>query len=332
MKHFYAFILLALVVVSCGAPSGHFRLEGKLRNFNQGEFYLYGLDGRGRLDTILVSEGRFFYEAPIDEPSAFSLIFPNFSEVPVFAESGVTVKLNGDASHLKEVRLKGTKENDLMTEFRLKVAEATPPQALKEAEAFIHANPSTVSSLYILNKFFLMKANADYKKAAALCKEMAKAQPNNEQVRSLSKLLKNLRTFANGKQLPSFSAVDIKGQRVSNASLTGDVNVITVWATWNYDSGNMMRQLRQQKKEYGLRLGLLSICVDASKSDCRRTMDRDSLTWNIICDGQMLDSPILAQLGIADVPFNLVADRSGKVLAVNLDPTHMKLQIKKSLK
>ena len=332
MKHFYAFILLALVVVSCGAPSGHFRLEGKLRNFNQGEFYLYGLDGRGRLDTILVSEGRFFYEAPIDEPSAFSLIFPNFSEVPVFAESGVTVKLNGDASHLKEVRLKGTKENDLMTEFRLKVAEATPPQALKEAEAFIHANPSTVSSLYILNKFFLMKANADYKKAAALCKEMAKAQPNNEQVRSLSKLLKNLRSFANGQQLPSFSAVDIKGQRVSNASLTGDVNVITVWATWNYDSGNMMRQLRQQKKEYGSRLGLLSICVDASKSDCRRTMDRDSLTWNIICDGQMLDSPILAQLGIADVPFNLVADRSGKVLAVNLDPTHMKLQIKKSLK
>ena len=332
MKHFYAFILLALVVVSCGAPSGHFRLEGKLRNFNQGEFYLYGLDGRGRLDTILVSEGRFFYEASIDEPSAFSLIFPNFSEVPVFAESGGTVKLNGDASHLKEVRLKGTKENDLMTEFRLKVAEATPPQALKEAEAFIHANPSTVSSLYILNKFFLMKANADYKKAAALCKEMAKAQPNNEQVRSLSKLLKNLRTFANGQQLPSFSAVDIKGQRVSNASLTGDVNVITVWATWNYDSGNMMRQLRQQKKEYGSRLGLLSICVDASKSDCRRTMDRDSLTWNIICDGQMLDSPILAQLGIADVPYNLVADRSGKVLAVNLDPTHMKLQIKKSLK
>ena len=177
-----------------------------------------------------------------------------------------------------------------------------------------------------------MKANADYKKAAALCKEMAKAQPNNEQVRSLSKLLKNLRTFANGQQLPSFSAVDIKGQRVSNASLTGDVNVITVWATWNYDSGNMMRQLRQQKKEYGSRLGLLSICVDASKSDCRRTMDRDSLTWNIICDGQMLDSPILAQLGIADVPYNLVADRSGKVLAVNLDPTHMKLQIKKSLK
>ncbi len=332
MKHFYTFILLALVVVSCGAPSGHFRLEGKLRNFNQGEFYLYSLDGRGRLDTIIVSEGRFFYEAPIDEPSAFSLIFPNYSEVPVFAESGVTVKLDGDASHLKEVRLNGTKENELMTEFRLKVAEATPPQALKEAEAFVHAHPQTASSFYLLNKYFLMKANPDYKKATTLCKEIVEAQPGNEQIQLLMKQLKGVRTFAEGQKLPSFSAVDIKGQRVSNASLTGDVNVITVWATWNYDSGNMMRQLRQLKKDFGSRLGLLSISVDASKSECRKMLDRDSLTWSVVCDGQMFDTPVLTQLGIADIPFNLLTDRSGKILAVNLDQTRMKLQIKKILK
>lgn len=332
MKHFYGLILLTLVVVSCGAPSGHFRLEGQLRNFNQGEFYLYGLDGRGRLDTIPVSEGHFFYEAAIDEPSAYSLIFPNFSEVPVFAESGATVKLEGDASHLKEVRLTGTKENDLMTEFRLKVAEATPPQAVKEAEAFIHANPSTAGSLYLLNKFFLMKADPDYKKAVTLCNEMAKAQPNKEQIQELKKQLKSLRVIKEGQQLPSFSAVDINGQRVSNASLTGEVNVITVWATWNYESGNLMRQLRLLKKEHGARLGLLSVSVDANKSECRNVMNRDSLTWNIICDGQMFETPVLTQLGIADVPYNLLTDRSGKIFAVNLDQTRLKMQIKKLLK
>ena len=177
-----------------------------------------------------------------------------------------------------------------------------------------------------------MKANPDYKKATTLCKEIVEAQPGNEQIQLLMKQLKGVRTFAEGQKLPSFSAVDIKGQRVSNASLTGDVNVITVWATWNYDSGNMMRQLRQLKKDFGSRLGLLSISVDASKSECRKMLDRDSLTWSVVCDGQMFDTPVLTQLGIADIPFNLLTDRSGKILAVNLDQTRMKLQIKKILK
>lgn len=331
MRNLYRLLLLTLVVVSCGAPTGHFRLEGRLRNFNQGEFYLYGLDGRGCLDTIPVMEGRFSYEAPIDEPSAYSLIFPNFSEVPVFAESGATVDVQGDASHLKEVRVAGTDENDLMTEFRLKVAEKTPPQTITEAETFIREHPATAASLYLLKKHFVMKAEPDYKKAQALCSEMTKAQPDNVQLQELSKQLKGLRHLKEGQQLPSFSAVDVKGQRVSNASLSGEVNVVTVWANWNYESANLMRQLRLLKKDYGARLGLVSISVDASQKDCRATMDRDSLTWNIICDGRMLDTPVLSQLGIADVPYNVLVDRSGKILAINLGQTQLKERIKKTL-
>lgn len=332
MRNLYRLLLLTLVVVSCGAPTGHFRLEGRLRNFNQGEFYLYGLDNRGRLDTIPVMEGRFTYEAPIDEPSTYSLIFPNFSEVPIFAESGATVDMQGDASHLKEVRVAGTEENDLMTEFRLKVAEKTPPQTINEAETFIREHPTTAASFYLLKKYFVMKADPDYKKAQTLCGEMVKAQPNNVQLQELVKQLKSLRFLKEGQQLPSFSAVDIKGQRVSNATLSGEMNVITVWSNWNYESTNLMRQLRLLKKDYGARLGLVSISVDASQKECRTTMDRDSLTWNIICDGRMLDTPVLSQLGIADVPYNLLLDRSGKILAVNLGQTQLKERIKKTFK
>lgn len=332
MKQFYRLILLTLVVVSCGAPSGYFRLEGHFQNFNQGEFYLYSLDGRGRLDTIPVREGRFVFEAPAEEPSAYSLIFPNFSEIPVFVESGATVDIQGDASHLKEVRVAGTPENDLMTELRLKVADMTPPQTLKAVEAFMKEHPASACSVYLLEKHFLLKAEPDYKKAQALCKDLLQAQPKNDRLIQLNKQLKGLKRLKEDQQLPPFSAVDMHGQRVSNSSLSGEVNVITVWATWNYESTNLMRQLRVLKKDYGSRLGLVSICVDASPGDCRRTTDRDSLTWSIVCDGRMLESPVLSQLGIADVPYNVLIDRSGKILAVNLDQTQLRERIKKNLK
>lgn len=332
MKNSFIGILFTLVMVSCGAPSGKFRLEGSFRNLNQGEFYLYSLDGRGKIDTIQLHDGQFRYEASIDEPHAYSLIFPNFSEIPIFAESGASVDINGDASHLKVVNVGGTTENDLMTDFRLDVAEKTPPQVLKAAEEFIKKNPATMGSIYILNKHFIQKSSPDYKKALTLCRLIEKAQPDNRNVSLLRKQLTGMKTVEVGKQLPKFDAVDVKGKRANNASLSGEVNVVMVWATWNYESDNLMRQLRVLKKDYGSRLGIVTINVDASQRECRKAMDRDSVNWSVICDGRMLDTPVLTQLGINDVPFNALTDSKGKILAINISQTELKLQIKKTLK
>ena len=332
MKRNLAYLLLTLVVVSCGAPNGRFRLKGRLQNFNQGEFYLYSLDGRGRLDTIPVREGRFQYEAEAEEPTPYALVFPNFSEVPIFAESGATVDVEGDASHLKEVIVAGTKENDLMTAFRLKVAEMTPPQVLKEAEAFIHENATSMSSLYLLNKHFVQNTDADYQKAAKLAGIIAKAQPENLRAVTLQKKLKGLKNLKEGQQLPTFRGTDIRGQQVSNDQLKSDINVLTVWATWNYESTNLMRQLRLLKRDYKSRLGIVSISVDGNKYDCKTTIERDSVNWSVVCDGRMFDTPTLQQLGISDVPYNILLDKTGKILAVNLNQTELKLRIKKALK
>ena len=302
MKQLYLF-LLTLVVVSCGAPSGYFRLEGHFQNLNQGEFYLYSLDGRGRLDTISLREGRFVFEMPVEASAAYSLIFPNFSEIPVFVESGATIYIQGDASPLKEVRVAGTDENDLMTELRLKIADATPPKALKEVETFINAHPATACSVYLLEKYFLFKPDPDYKKATALCKVLKQAQPGNERLIQLSKQLKGLKALAEGQKLPAF-----------------------------YETVNLMRQLRVLRKDFGSRLGLMSICLDAGRNDCRRSMSRDSVTWSVVCDGKMFDTPVLSQLGIADIPYNVLTDRSGKILAINLAQGELRERIKKTLK
>lgn len=332
MKNYFISILFTLVVVSCGAPSGTFRLEGNFRNLNQGEFYLYSLDGRGKMDTIQVQGGQFRYEAAIDEPQTYSLIFPNFSEIPVFAESGASVDINGDASHLKDVNVGGTDENNLMTTFRHDISDKTPPQVLKAAEEFIKKNPTTMSSVYILKKHFIQKSSPDFKKALTLCRLIEKAQPDNRDITELKKQLIGLKTIEVGNQLPSFSAVDIKGVRTSNASLSGEINVVMVWATWNYESDNLMRQLRILKKDYGSKLGIVTINVDASQRDCRKSMERDSVNWNVICDGRMLDTPVLSQLGINDIPFNILTDSKGKILAINCNQTELKQQIKNTLK
>ena len=96
------------MMVACGTESGKFRLEGRLRNINQGEFWVYSLDGGlVGIDTIPVRNGRFAYEMDLYDQSTLMLVFPNYSEQPVFAKSGATVTIKGDATHMKEMIIEG---------------------------------------------------------------------------------------------------------------------------------------------------------------------------------------------------------------------------------
>ena len=132
MNKLLGYITLALILVSCGNSGGQFRLEGRFKNLNQGEFYLYNFD-EGTVDTIMAKDGRFTYASMVRDTVIYSLLFPNFSEVPIFATPGAKVEINGDVSHLKETEISGTKDNELMTSFRLRTSDMMPPSRLRQS-------------------------------------------------------------------------------------------------------------------------------------------------------------------------------------------------------
>ena len=319
MKKLSYLLLLTLVLVSCGTSSDHFKLEGRFLNLNQGEFYVYSNDGGvAGVDTIKVNGGRFTYETVCTRPSVLMLVFPNFSEQPVFAEPGKSVKISADASHLKQMEVKGTKANELMSQFRERCLQASPPEERKYAEEFIHDNPDSPVSVYLVFRYFMQQPGADFPRASQMLALLAKTQTSNPWLGRLRDQAERMSKVAIGAPLPPFSAMDINGKPVTNGSLSADVGVITVWASWNFDSQNIQRILKQQQRKKGGRLRIVSICLDASKRDCRMNIDRDSISWPNICDGQMFDCPALRQLGLGNVPDNILVQK-GKVVARGLN-------------
>lgn len=331
MKKNLGYILLTLIAVSCSTNDGVFRLKGKFKGFYQGELYVYTLDGKASIDTIRINDGRFTYEQVLDDTATLSVIFPNFSEIPVIASPGASVSMEGDASHLREVTVNGDDENDLLTKFRLQVSEQTPPEAVKSAAAFINEHPGAVSSMYVLNRYFLLKTDADLDQASKLLAAMKKAAPENKQLGRLKKEVDGLKQARKGSKLPNFSAVTTTGYRVTNADLKGELNVISVWSTWNYDSQSVQRQLRKFQKQYGSRLGLLSICMDGNPADCKQTSKRDSTLWNTVCDGRMWNMPIVAQLAVSTIPDIIITDRSGKILDRGLNMNELISKVEEKL-
>ncbi len=327
------FLLVTIILTSCGVSSGRFKLEGKLLHMNQGEFYVYSPDGGfDGVDTIKVEGGRFTFETACKDNFTILVVFPNFSEQPIFAESGKSVEIKGDASHLKEMTVKGTKANELMTSFRKDIATATPPEEKKQAEQFIRNHPESVVSVFLVRKYFITSLQPDLKKAYTLIQLMEKEQPKNGQLAKMQKLVKQLKDSEVGDKLPAFTAYDTNGRLVSFTELmSAPVTVITTWASYNYDSQSLQRDLKMRQRNSKGKLKLLSLCLDASKKDCKDALQRDSISWPTICNGDMLEDKTLQTLGLTAVPDNIIL-QNGKIIARGLKKQELNAKLDQLLK
>ena len=327
LASFFLFLLFCFLIAACSDSADTFRMKGKFRNFNQGDLYVYSLYGKRNIDTIKLVNGKFDYEVPLKDTVLLSVIFPNFSEIPVIATPGASVKMEGDASHLREMEVSGTDDNHLLTTFRLQANEVTPQEAVKSATAFIKKNPSSLASEYILNKYFLLKADADYRKADNLLSLMIKATPGNRRLTTFQQQISGLKLTKKGDKLPTFSVVTTTGQKFTDADLRGDLNIISVWASWNYESQSNQRQLQYYQKKYGSRLQLMSICLNGNPNECKLKITQDSLMWPTVCDGQMWAMPIVKKLGIYAIPDNILSDRNGKIIVRHASMDDIKKEI-----
>ncbi len=286
---------------------------------NQGEFYAYSPDGGFEgVDTIKVQGGRFSFETACRDHFTIMIVFPNFSQQPIFAESGKTVDIQADASRLKEMTVKGTKTNELMNVFRKEILGDTPPEETKHAELFVKNHPETPVALFLVRKYFVSCPQPDYKKADELIRLMVKEQPDNVQLQRLQQQVKTLKNTGVEQPLPTFTAYDMEGKLISSASLcSSPVTVISTWATFFYDSMDLQRKLRKKQKEAKGKLKLMGICADASKKKCKDVLKRDSISWPTICNGDMLADKTLQLLGLTAIPDNIVL-QNGKIVARSL--------------
>ena len=198
----FILLLLTLVLSACGPDSKHFKLEGRFLHLNQGEFYVYSTDGGiAGIDTIKVQGGRFAYEIPCDQPTTLVLVFPNFSQQPVFAAPGVGLDIKGDASHLKALKVTGSKDNELMNSFRDRIANASQSEIKTAARQFIGDHPASPVSTYLLRTYFIDCAYPDYKAANTLLQTLCKAQPKNNELALLASQVNTLSATSAGATL-----------------------------------------------------------------------------------------------------------------------------------
>lgn len=261
-------LVAALVCTSCGTDSRHFRIDGRLLHLNQGEFYVYSPDGTiNGLDTIKVQAGRFSYEVACDRPMTLMIVFPNFTEQPVFAQPGKSVDLKGDASHLKEMTVKGTKDNELMNKFREMIHNAAPPEMKKCAQLFVQDHPESRVGAYLVDRYFIHNANPDTKTAVRLVDLMIEKQPDNGYLKRQKRQLTASFVATKGADIPNVLGTTVDGKTIGRVQLTkAPVTVVCALATWKYESMSQFRRLAAYAASQQGRVAVVGVSIDASPS------------------------------------------------------------------
>ena len=364
-------LVATLVCTSCGTDSRHFRIDGRLLHLNQGEFYVYSPDGTiNGLDTIKVQAGRFSYEVACDRPMTLMIVFPNFTEQPVFAQPGKSVDLKGDASHLKEMTVKGTKDNELMNKFREMIHNAAPPEMKKCAQLFVEDHPESRVGAYLVDRYFIHDANPDTKTAVRLVDLMIEKQPDNGYLKRQKRQLTASFVATKGADIPNVLGTTVDGRTIGRVQLTkAPVTVVCALATWKYESMSQFRRLAAYAASQQGRVAVVGVSIDASSSLVRSQLasqigvsdsasglafgpssgsasgsssgsasaaaqgssSRSSSTCYVVCDGKMVESPFFTRLGLTGVPDNIVI-KNGRIAAAHLTDNQLTEFIKEKQK
>jgi thiol-disulfide isomerase/thioredoxin len=121
--------------------------------------------------------------------------------------------------------------------------------------------------------------------------------------------------------LPEFSATTLDGKSVDPAGLRGKVVVLDFWATWCAPCIEGFPALRRIDERHGDDVVVLGVNMDwsddLSSEDLRAWIEREVVPGDHVRAGEAWDSELVKAFGVREIPFSVVVDAEGSVVAVN---------------
>jgi len=120
--------------------------------------------------------------------------------------------------------------------------------------------------------------------------------------------------------MPEFSATTTAGQPIGRADLAGSVTLVDFWATWCGPCKVELPFIKETYEQYHAQgfeiLGVsLDNADDLDEAGFTAWCEKEGMVWQQIYDGKGWESELAVHFGVKSIPFALLLDRDGKVVA-----------------
>lgn len=340
--------LLLIWCVGCSNDSvGYkFALQGKIGGIKYGKVLLLEPGNPSKiLFTTDLDNGKFQFKGELEETGRYILRVNRKSFY--FFMDGKDMYLDCTYKALNEKYLKGSPANDLEMEYNemmqekyytaknalvhectqqpdnkeLVEASLTKILAMEEdrfalTREFVREHPDNIFSAYISD---VVKAES-YEKGQILYDLLSEKNKASFFGRLLKEHTETLAVSALGVDCPDFTVLDESGKEVTLNAQKGEIMVLDFWASWCGPCRGEMVNLREQYAEFKDRgVRFMSISLDDSVKKWEKACEEEKIPWLSTRDtGGWAKSKIRELFGIQSIPFIVLLDSEGKIVAKNI--------------
>jgi peroxiredoxin len=139
------------------------------------------------------------------------------------------------------------------------------------------------------------------------------------QYKPLASIRQQLQKEAQPTTAPDFTLPDVNGQPVALRSLRGKYVLVDFWASWcppcREENPNVVAAYQQYKDK---NFTVLGVSLDKEKAPWLKAIADDNLSWTHVSDLKFWNSMVVPLYNITEIPFNVLLDVNGNVIAQNL--------------
>lgn len=130
----------------------------------------------------------------------------------------------------------------------------------------------------------------------------------------------------NGSPLPYFKYATHRGDSITPTDLAGKFWLIEFWASWcqpcriqNQQTNFMLDSMVQKDVHFKEKFGVLGISLDENREVWQKAIRNDFLEWDYhVIDSLKWDGEVANNFGITYLPYNLIVNQRGIIVAQGL--------------